>query len=203
MQGHRGPSGLPFVGQWGTPSEVSATFSTCRCQNSTTPQSLVHRRGGQQTQESHGQEHREVSSVVPLLVWDSGRSRREPSAAPLRAPGGGVGAPPYPQQGRAQEGQRITPEPHGHDHCGPTGILGCRGAIEGFWYQKMRGYGPPRGYHVGGPIHTRVGGRPGIPPGFPGAPIRASRHLLQRSAHERSCPRVVFRHGRPEAPRCR
>ena len=39
----------------------------------------------------------------------------------------GVGAPPYPQLGRAHESHRITPEPHGHDHCGPTGILGRRG----------------------------------------------------------------------------
>ena len=28
------------------------------------------------------------------------------------------------------------PEPHGHDHCGPTSILGRWGAIDGFWYQK-------------------------------------------------------------------
>ena len=88
-----------------TPSDVSAMFSTCRCQNPQPLKSLMHPRGRQQTQESHGQGHREVSSVVPLLVWDSGRSRREPSAASLRAPGGGSEHHSTPSRGGAQECQ--------------------------------------------------------------------------------------------------
>ena len=117
VQGHRGPSSLP-------PRMCQQRSLHAGVRNPQPLKSLIHPRGRQQTQESHGQGHREVSSVVPLLVWDSGRSRREPSAASLRAPGGGSEHHSTPSRGGAQECQRITPEPHGHDHYGPARILG-------------------------------------------------------------------------------
>ncbi len=68
-----------------------------------------------------------------ILVVAAGNLRRHHHAHQVV----GVGAPPYPHHG-------ITPEPHGHDHCGPTGILGCRGRLRAFGTKKW-GHGPPGG----------------------------------------------------------